>query len=182
MSVLAAVVTAPARPPDRLGEHLVLAALILIVLLLGTLGMWLGWRHRVARVDSLPPLPDLASPRPEPLPEALVPPMEGVYIGSVGAAGWQDRIAGRGLGRQTAGELTVTAAGVDVAGVWLPREALRSVRVGPGLANKVVPGPGLVIVGWDWDGQPCESGFRGRSSRYPEIVHAVEGLLSGASR
>jgi hypothetical protein len=171
---------APARPPQRLGEHLLLTLVVLAVLGLAYLAMWRGWRRRARRVDSLPPLPELVSPRPEPLPEPLVPPMPGVYIGSVGAGGWQDRIAGRGLGRRAGGELVVTAAGVDLAGLWLPRSVLIAVRVGPGLANKVVPGPGMLIVGWDWDGTSCESAFRGQASRYPAIVSAVENLLTGA--
>jgi hypothetical protein len=174
----------PPRPPDRLGEHLLLTAAVLVALLLGYLLMWRGWRRRARRVEQLPPLPELLSPRPEPvdgaLPEPLAAPMPGVYIGSVGAGGWQDRIAGRGLGRRAGGELVVTAAGVDLAGLWLPRASLRSVRVGPGLANKVVPGPGMLILGWDWDGHRCESAFRGQASRYPEITTAVESLLTGA--
>ncbi|HSP39383.1 MAG TPA: hypothetical protein VLR26_16715 [Frankiaceae bacterium] len=171
---------APARPPDRLGEHLLFTVVVVLVIALGYLAMWRGWRRRARRVQSLPPLPELASPRPEPLPDPLVPPMPGVYIGSVGAGGWQDRIAGRGLGRRAGGDLVVTDQGVDLAGLWLPRTALAGVRIGPGLANKVVPGPGMVIVGWDWDGTPCESAFRGQASRYPEIVTAVESLLTGA--
>lgn len=171
---------APARPPSRLGEHLLLTLALVALLAFGYLLMWRGWRRRAARVYDLPPLPELISPRPEPLPEPLVAPMPGVYVGSVGEGGWQDRIVGRGLGRRSRGELIVTAAGIDLAGMWLPRTALRSVRVGPGLANTVVPGPGMVIVGWDWDGARCESGFRGQASRYPEISSAVESLLTGA--
>jgi hypothetical protein len=174
------VLLAPARPPTRLGEHLLLALVILLAIALGYLGMWRGWRRRSQRVQSLPPLPELVSPRPEPLPEPLVPPMSGVYVGSVGEGGWQDRIAGRGLGRRTGGQLVVTDRGVDLAGLWLPRTSLASVRIGPGLANKVVPGPGMVIVGWDWDGTRCESAFRGEASRYPDIVAAVETLLTGS--
>ena len=176
------LVLAVERPPSRLGQHLLLTAVVLLVLVLGYLGMWRGWRRRAQRIQHLPPLPELVSPRPEPLPTPLVPPMDGVYIGSVGEGGWQDRIVGRGLGRRAGGELTVTAAGVDLAGLWLPRSALTSVRVGPGLANKVVPGPGMLILGWDWDGRPCESAFRGQASRYPEVVEAVQNLLTGASR
>ena len=168
---------APARPPDRLGEHLLLTLGIVLLIGLGYVGMWRGWRRRADRVRSLPPLPELLSPRPEPLPGPLVEPMSGVYVGSVGEGGWQDRIVGRGLGRRASGSLVVTDAGVDLAGLWFPRTALRSVRIGPGLANKVVPGPGLLILGWDWDGTRCESAFRGRASRYPEVVAAVESLL-----
>jgi hypothetical protein len=175
------VAAAPSRPPDRLGEHLLLTAAVVAALLLGYLLMWRGWRRRARRVETLPPLPELVSPRPEPLPEPLAAPMPGVYIGSVGEGGWQDRIVGRGLGRRAGGDLVVTSAGVDLAGLWLPRPSLRSVRVGPGLANKVVPGPGMVILGWDWDGHRCESAFRGQASRYPEITTAVESLLTGAS-
>jgi hypothetical protein len=173
-----ALLLAPTRPPDRLGEHLLLTLGIVLLIALGYLAMWRGWRRRADRVLDLPPLPELLSPRPDPLPEPLVEPMAGVYVGSVGPGGWQDRIAGRGLGRRAGGELVVTAAGVDVAGLWLPQIALRSVRVGPGLANKVVPGPGMLILGWDWDGSRCESAFRGQASRYPETMSAVESLLT----
>jgi hypothetical protein len=181
-SALTRLAVEPSRPPDRLGQHLLLTAIILLLLGLGFLGMRRGWRRRGQRVESLPPLPELLSPRPEPLPVPVVRPMDGVYIGSVGEGGWQDRIVGRGLGRRAGGELTVTEAGVDLAGLWLPRSTLRSVRIGPGLANKVVPGPGMVILGWDWDGLGCESAFRGQASRYPDVVAAVETLLTGASR
>lgn len=180
MAPVPALLLAPARPPDRLGAHLLFTLLVVVLILLGYLLMWRGWRRRSARVSSLPPLPELVDPRPEPLPDPLVPPMPGVYYGSVGEGGWQDRIAGRGLGRRAGGDLVVTPAGVDLAGLWLPRASLRSVRIGPGLANKVVPGPGMVILGWDWDGTRCESAFRGQASRYPEIVSAVEPLLTGA--
>jgi hypothetical protein len=159
--------------------RLLLSLAVVALIVLGYLLMWRGWRRRAARVTDLPPLPGMASPRPEPAPEPLVPPMPGVYIGSVGEGGWQDRIAGRGLGRRAGGDLVVTEAGVDLAGLWLPRSSLTSVRIGPGLANKVVPGPGMVLLGWDWDGHPCESAFRGQASRYPEIVSAVETLLTG---
>ena len=175
------LVAAPVRPPDRLGAHLVFALAVVALIGVGYFAMWRGWRRRAGRVHHLPPLPELVSPRPEPLPDPLVAPMAGVYVGSVGEGGWQDRIAGRGLGRRAGGSLVVTDAGVDVAGLWLPRVSLASVRVGPGLANKVVPGPGMLIVGWDWDGHRCESAFRGQSSRYPEVVTAVESLLTGAS-
>lgn len=161
----------------------VLLTLAIVLLIgLGYLAMWRGWRRRARRVQDLPPLPELVSPRPEPLPEPLLAPMPGVYIGSVGDGGWQDRLAGRGLGRRAGGDLVVTPVGVDLAGLWLPRTVLTSVRVGPGLANKVVPGPGMVILGWDWDGYTCESAFRGQASRYPEVVAAVESLLTGAAR
>jgi ABC-type nitrate/sulfonate/bicarbonate transport system ATPase subunit len=62
--------------------------------------------------------------------------MPGVYIGSVGAGGWQDRIVGRGLGRRTGGDLVVTPAGVDVAGLFLPTEGEALVR------GNLVMGPG----------------------------------------
>jgi hypothetical protein len=162
--------------------RLLLTLLIVALIVVGYLLMWRGWRRRAARVADLPPLPSSQHPRPEPMPEPLVPPMPGVYIGSVGEGGWQDRIAGRGLGRRAGGDLVVTEAGVDLAGLWLPRSSLTSVRTGPGLANKVVPGPGMLILGWDWAGHPCESAFRGQASRYPEIVSVVETLLTGASR
>lgn len=163
------------RPPSRLGEHLLLTLVVLAGAVLCLAAMAWGWRRRARRQEPmLAPLPQAPGHPGAP----LVAPMDGVYIGTVGAGGWQDRIVARGLGRRAGGDLVVTAAGIDLAGLWLPRAGLRSARVDDALAGKVMPGAGLLVVGWEHGGMLLESGFRGRASRYPEVLDAVGGLIS----
>ncbi len=194
----AVLLAAVERPPSRLGQHLLLTALVLLGAALCLAAMAWGWRRRARRQEpGLPPLP-VAPADPGP---PLMEPMDGVYVGTVGAGGWQDRIVARGLGRRAGGDLVITAAGADLAGLWIPRDALRSARVDDALAGKVMPGAGLLVIGWDLGGVPpggaggvppggagglppggaggvpLESGFRGRASGYAEALAVIGGLL-----
>ena len=85
------------------------------------------------------------------------------------------------LGNRSSGDLSVTCVGVDLAGLWLPRATLRSVRdrLTASPPNSC-PVPGLLVIGWEADGIHYESGFRGAASRYEEVVATVRGLLAGA--
>lgn len=162
------------RPPSRLGDHLLLTVLLLVGAGLCVAAMARGWRRRGRRQEPrVPPLPVAPDDPGKP----VTGPMDGVYVGTVGPGGWQDRIVARGLGRRAGGDLVVTAGGIDVAGLWLPRHVLRSARVDDALAGKVMPGAGLLVVGWEHGGQLLESGFRGRASAYPQVVAAIGGLV-----
>ncbi len=173
-SVSPVLLAAVRRPPSRLGEHLLLTLLVLVGAALCLAAMAWGWRRRARRQEpALAPLPQAPGDPGTP----LVAPMDGVYIGTVGAGGWQDRIVARGLGRRAGGDLVITAAGMDVAGLWLPRASLRSARIDDALAGKVMPGAGLLVVGWEHAGSALESGFRGQASRYAEVLTAIDGLL-----
>jgi hypothetical protein len=163
------------RPPDRLAEHLGLAAALVVVLLAVVGTALLAARRRAARAAAgLPALP--TPPRPFPIP--LVEPMPGVALGTTAPRGWQDAAVRGARGSRSSGELKVTCVGVDLAGLWLPRPALRSVRVDERFATKVVPGTGLLVIGWEAGGRQYESGFRGAASGYQEVVAAVRGLLA----
>jgi hypothetical protein len=108
----------------------------------------------------------------------LIPAMHGVGLGTTAPGGWQDAAVRGVLGSRADGELTVTCAGVDVAGLWLPLAALRSIRVDDRFATKFMPGTGLLVFGWESGGREYESGFRGAASGYEEVVAAVRGLLA----
>jgi hypothetical protein len=163
------------RPPEHLAAHLWLAA-ALIVALLAVVGLaFLATRRRAARAAAaLPALP--APPRPFPIP--LLEPMPGVALGTTAPRGWQDAAVRGVWGNRSSGALRVTCVGVDLAGLWLPRPALRSIRVDERFATKFVPGTGLLVIGWEAAGRQYESGFRGTASGYQEVVAAVRGLLA----
>jgi hypothetical protein len=161
----------PARPPDRLGDHLLAAGACLVFVIIVVALAFRAVRRRAA-----PTLPELPAP-PRPFPIPLIEPMPGVALGTTLAAGWQNVGVGGLLGSRASGELTITCAGIDIAGIWLPAQALRSVRVDQRFATKFMPGTGLLVIGWEGWGTQYESGFRGAVSRYEEVVAAVQGLL-----
>lgn len=141
--------------------------LVLLLLFAGLAAlMWRGWRRRAVDqellFDELPPAPDDPG-------EPRTGPMTGVYVGSVRAGHWQDRITRAPLGVRSGGVLSEHAGGLrlELGGgtVWIPREDLVSVTRESKLANKVVPGGGLLVVRWRVHGRfgatLIDSGFRG---------------------
>jgi hypothetical protein len=165
------------RPATRLGSHLLLAAACIVVVLV-VIGLTFVLTRRRIRANG-PALPELPAP-PRPFPIPLVAPMHGVALGTTVPDGWQDAGVRGTLGNRTDGDLSITCVGIDVAGLWLPRATLRSVAIADRFATKFMPGPGLLVIGWEVDDIRYESGFRGAASRYEEVVATVRGLLAGA--
>jgi hypothetical protein len=162
------------RPAERLGPHLLLALACVVGLVLIVVLTFVFTRRRTRRAAAA--MPALPSP-PRPFPVPLIAPMAGVALGTTAPGGWQDAGVRGVLGSRSAGEVIVTCAGVDVAGLWLPAPALRSVRIDERFATKFMPGTGLLVFGWEIGGREYESGFRGAASGYEEVVAAVRGLL-----
>jgi hypothetical protein len=162
-----------ARPETRLGPHLWLAAACLLVLVAVVAVTRITTRRRVQQAVD-PALP--APPRPMPVP--MIEPMAGVALGTTGPGGWRDSGISGALGSRESGDLLVTCVGVDLPGLWIPSAALRDVRVDERFATKFMPGPGLLVFSWEAGGRAYESGFRGKASRYEEVVAAVQGLLT----
>ncbi len=119
-----------------------------------------GWRSRQRRQDDLP-APRTTAPAAEP----LLPPVEGLFVGTTTAGDWLDRIAVHGLSDRGAGWLTVTAAGVTVErdglpDLHLPSRDIRAAAPGTRLAGKVVGTDGLLLVDWQLGDRLLTSGFR----------------------
>ncbi len=161
-------------PASRLGPHLLLAAACIAAILVLVAIAALAARRRTRRAAAV--WPALPAP-PRPFPVSLTTPMSGVALGTTAPGGWQDSGVRGVLGSRSTGELTVTCVGVDVAGLWLPRAALRSIRTDERFATKFMPGTGLLVIGWEAESRQYESGFRGAASGYEEVVAAVRGLL-----
>ena len=120
-----------------------------------------GWRSRQRRQGDLPPPP----PRPEDLGDVVVGATPGLFVGTVFAGDWLDRVAVHGLADRAAGWLSVHTRGVLVdregtGDLWLPYDAVRDVELGEALAGKVVGREGMLVVTWRLGGRDVQSGFR----------------------
>ena len=173
---------APHRGPDRIGPHLLLALAVFVFVALGWFGMWRGWRRRVRRAHPdlpPPPQPPAVGERGTP----VVAPVRGLYVGTVTAGNWLDRVAADGLSARATASLQVTELGAlidrDGAGpVWLPAAALRSARVDVALAGKVMGPAGLLVIGWRHGPYELESGFRADDrDTYARLLGALRAIL-----
>jgi MYXO-CTERM domain-containing protein len=156
--------------------------LLTIVLLVGLAwaGMAWGWRRRARRQADLPPP---ASPPADPGPPAVS--VEGLYVGTVLAEQWLERVVGHGLGARAGATLAVHPDGLrlDRDGsqpVWVPAADLEAVRRDTGLAGKVTETGGLVVWTWRLGADRLESGLRPRfASDADPLVAALQALVRG---
>ncbi len=148
--------------------------LLVAVVALAWAGMALGWRRRRARQSHLPaplaPPADLAAP--------LVS-ADGLYVGSVSAGEWLDRVVPHGLGARAAATVHVFWSGLVLERdgsrpLWVPTTDLAGVRRDTGLAGKVTETGGLVV--WTWRLGPglLESGLRPRYAQ--DATRLVEAI------
>ncbi|HLN77069.1 MAG TPA: hypothetical protein VK204_08470 [Nocardioidaceae bacterium] len=134
---------------------------ILVVLLgLAYLGMYLGWQKR-GRKHDLPPL--VPAPAVSDLPTAKLE-AGARYFGTTVSGDWLDRVVARGLGARSMARLRLSDEGLDVIRVGesfrIPVEALRGARHDQGIAGKVVPPQGVLVVTWQHGDLMLDSGFR----------------------
>jgi hypothetical protein len=161
----------------HLGDRLLwLLALLLFVCAVYGL-MWRAWHRRADRQSDLPELPAIpADPGP-----ALAE-LSGRYHASTTAGDWLDRIVARDLGSRSLAELTLTDSGLVVrrpaaTDFFIPAPVLRGARLENGIAGKVVPEGGLLVVTWQHGDRLIDSGFRAdHPARHTEWVTAVEAL------
>ena len=134
--------------------------ILFALLLLAYVGMWRGWRRR-GRKHDLPPL--VPAPGVSHLPAASL--QAGArYFGTTVSGDWLDRVVARGLGARSSCRLSLSGEGLDVvrlAGSFrIPASALRGARHDQGIAGKVVPPHGLLVVTWQHGDHLLDSGFR----------------------
>ena len=157
--------------------------LVLLVIPVLWVLMWWGWRRRSRRQGDLPAPP----PAPQDPGPALLEPREGVYVSSTTSGDWLDRVVAHGLGRRSACEVAVFAAGVSVARegedvLWLPADRLLRVRRERGMAGKYVDREGLVVLTWllgPGDDLELDTGLRLRHEQDADaLVAALAQLLA----
>ena len=174
--VLAAV---PQRPPDNWPARITLTTLVLVAFVVLVWWARRTWKRRADAHADLLPLPVFSGELID-----LVEPVDGLYVGSTQAGGWQERVYAGGLGNRAAATLHTTAAGVLVerdasAPLFIPLGTIRAARLDAGLANKVVGGMGLLVLTWEQNGYQLDSGFRA-DHRLDNVTHlrAIEALLA----
>ena len=136
--------------------------ILFALLLLAYLGMWRGWRRR-ARKHDLPPLtpvPDQSEPAETPVTLRA----GGRYFGTTVSGDWLDRVVARGLGTRSVCRLSLSDEALDVdrptGSFRIPVAALRGARHDQGIAGKVVPPHGVLVVTWQHGDLTLDSGFR----------------------
>jgi hypothetical protein len=176
VNVLAVV---PQRPPDNWPARATLTTAVLVAFVLLVWWARRTWKRRAAAHSDLLPLPSFSGEFAD-----VAEPADGLYVGSTQAGGWQERVYAGGLGNRAAATLHTLASGVVIERdamepLFIPRAAIKAVRLDAGLANKVVGSMGLLVVTWEQNGFELDSGFRA-DHRLDNIKHsqAIEGLLS----
>lgn len=140
-----------------------------------------GWKWRGSLQSDLPEL--VATPEGYADGEKLLT-LSGRYHASTTAGQWLDRIVAHGLGTRSRVELTLTEQGLDVvrpgaADFFVPAAALREARLDKGIAGKVLPEGGLLIITWAHGDKLIDSGFRSdHSAEHPAWVEAINQLTS----
>lgn len=171
MIALAAAVSGSALPA---WWELLLVVLAMTALVLATFGlMWRGWRRR-GRKHELPVPARVGVDLTEPLLRARA-----TYFGTTTATSWLDRVVAHGLGTPSPAELRLRTSGLDVLrpadSFHVPAGALRGARLDQGIAGKVVPPRGILVVTWEHGERLLDSGFRLSDSSTHELwVTAIE--------
>ncbi|GAB2682939.1 transporter [Saccharopolyspora gloriosae] len=163
----------------------VLALLLLLALVY--FGMRRGWlnrkRRQTAELAEFPVAPEGVAEQP-----ALLADASGFYVGSTRAGDWQDRIAVGDVGHRANAVARLRGSGLllertGASALWIPAESVVDARVDHKLANKVVPGAGMLVVTWRLGGQGIDTGFRADDkSTQDEWAGAVRALAPAAGR
>ncbi|WP_406280033.1 hypothetical protein [Embleya sp. NBC_00896] len=143
--------------------------------------MWRAWKKRAKRQGALPALPIA----PEGGGEPLLPRLVGRYFGSTTAGRWLDRVVAHGLGTRSPVELTLRADGLVVerpaaTDFFVPAAAITGARHEKGIAGKVLPEGGLLVITWRHGDTALDSGFRGdHPADHDAWIEAVTRLIAG---
>jgi hypothetical protein len=151
-------------------------AILFGLLVLAFFGMWAGWRRR-GRKHELPPLAEVGEAT------ALLE-SDGRYFGTTVAGDWLDRVVARGLGARSDCRLTLSDAGLDVrrptGDFRIPLSELVSARPDRGIAGKVIPPHGVLVITWQHGDLSLDSGFRLTDGGHDTWVNAIERIKEHA--
>jgi len=157
-----------------IGEPVAWACVLAGLVVLAYAGMRRGWRRR-ARRHVLEPLAPAGEPD-RPLLRA-----DGRYFGTTLAGDWLDRVVARGLGTRSPAHLVLSAEGLDVVrpggSFRVPAAALEGARHDQGIAGKVVPPHGVLVVTWRHGDLRLDTGFRlDESRRHTDWVEQLDAM------
>lgn len=160
---------------------LVLAAIVGLLLL-----MRLGWKRRGHRQSGIPAPEAIPADIGQPLGGGDRDGVEGLYLGTVTAGDWLDRIVVHGLGVRSRARVRLGGRGVAIErsgapDVWIPLGDITSVRADRGIAGRAYERDGVVIVTWSLGGRLVDTGFRAERAEAQAEVLSVLGAAIGGS-
>lgn len=165
---------------ERLIWVLVLVAFAGLVML----GMRRGWVNRRNRQAA--ELAEFPTPPTRFADDPVLDELTGMYMGTTKAGDWQDRVVVGDIGHRANGSVFLHREGLLVqrdgaSPVWIPAESFTGARVDHKLANKVVPGVGLLVVTWRLGEQLLDTGFRADdAAEQARWAETVAGLVPDA--
>lgn len=159
--------------PDNWGWAIVFVAVLALLIYFA---MWWGWRRRGRRHDLLP-LQVLEDGW-----FSFGKKANGRYFGSTVHGSWLDRVVAQGLGNRSDVMLLLHDEGLDVHRDGLPSfripvDALVGAGTASGIAGKVIPPSGVLLVTWTHGDLTLDSGFRLAEGGHEEWVEAIEKLV-----
>jgi hypothetical protein len=185
--IVFAAATAQSAPVTNWPVRLLLVVLVFGVIALVLWGMRRGWRNRQRRQADLD--------EPAAIPDGLAPDAEsvsGVYLGSVMAGDWLDRIAAHGLGTRSRVDAVVVDAGIAVQrpgarSFFIPADHIVAIRRERGIAGKAFEKDAVVVVTWMLGDTAIDTGIRpdhtDDGGRLSEQVQRIAGSqIDGSSR
>ncbi|WP_421084139.1 hypothetical protein [Rothia nasimurium] len=143
---------------EKLIPTLILALLCVLIFW----AMWAGWTRRKARQAGVGQLPEVPASYEDAESLLAVP---GIYIATTVMGDWLDRIATHTLGVKATGTFFVFEDGLIIArdgaqDLWIPQNDIIAVRTESGMSGKFVEKDGLLVVSWNLNGHPVDTGFR----------------------
>lgn len=173
--VMAVATSAPVTNwPLRVALVALVAAITIAVLW----AMLRGWRNRERRQSFLA--------EPASIPESGGPVQHqspGVYLGSVFAGDWLNRIAAHGLGTRSRIDVQVHVAGLDMVrsgarSFFIPAHDLISVRRERGIAGKAFEKDAVVVITWMLGDTAIDTGIRPDTGEDSDrLVEAVSACI-----
>ena len=167
---------ATSAPVTNWPLRIVLVALVVLVILGVLAAMRRGWSNRGRRQSDLPephPIPDDAE-------STLDVPVTGVYLGSVMAGDWLDRVVAHGLGTRSRVDIGVGSDGITLdrpgaRSLFIPGSDLLAVRRERGIAGKAFEKDAVVVLTWSLGSTAIDTGVR------PDHAEQAESLVAAAA-
>jgi hypothetical protein len=164
--------------------RILLVLLVLAVIALVLAGMRAGWRRR-ARGQGDVIAPELP---PEVLPDIVVGPVGGVFVGSTNHGDWLDRIVVHDLGVRSRAVAEIGSSGVALRregarDVFIPASGVHGAEFARGIAGKAYERDGVLVITWDLGGRLVDTGFRADvAGDQRRLRDAILGLVAEQGR
>jgi hypothetical protein len=151
---------------------------LLTLLAIGLVAWFVLYQWRSSRRPAMPALESFPAPPSELTGEAgaaLLPSIEGVYLGTSMAGDWRDRVTVGDIGQRSTATLHLSGAGllidrVSASPLWIPATAVRGAKTGRVLVGRPIGNADLLVT-WQLGGRLLDCVFRANDdAMYPDWI------------